>query len=291
MQLHKEQDQESAAESAAETATLAFYNRLFAAFVCSSNTGKLYEMPEFLESFSIQLMELSNQVRTLVTLQSVTVILMSSLANRTVLLPAKLQNSFFADKPRQQLVDFGKLLVELDGFLLNYFEHTESNRFGNFFKEEVYKILCTNVSERLRGRGYDEDAVRAIVDMNFDFKHVCGLIAQTERASIGSTKVNSLKTIYCNAIYDIIRHGRVFSANTSTSEPVRRASAGVENNFQHETNRAYGKFYAVDLVRDKIDKIVRDYYAVFNVCVEVHFQNMCLVLREFEEICAFERRL
>ncbi|KAG7841412.1 hypothetical protein KL942_001291 [Ogataea angusta] len=290
MQLHKEQEP-AGGEPTAETATLAFYNRLFAAFVCSSNTGKLYEMPEFLESFSIQLMELSNQVRTLVTLQSVTVILMSSLATRTALLPAELQHSFFADKSRQQLVDFGKLLVELDGFLLNYFEHTESNRLGNFFKEEVYKILCTNVSERLRGRGYEEKAVRAIVDMNFDFKHVCGLIAQTERASIGSPKVNSLKTIYCNAIYDIIRHGRVFSASTSTSEPVRRKSAEVENILQPETHRAYSKFYAVELVRDKIDKIVRDYYAVFNVCVEVHFQDMYLVLREFEEICAFERRL
>ncbi|KAG7812450.1 hypothetical protein KL921_001682 [Ogataea angusta] len=127
--------------------------------------------------------------------------------------------------------------------------------------------------------------------MNFDFKHVCGLIAQTERASIGSPKVNSLKTIYCNAIYDIIRHGRVFSTSTSTSEPVRRKSAEVENILQPETHRAYSKFYAVELVRDKIDKIVRDYYAVFNVCVEVHFQDMYLVLREFEEICAFERRL
>ncbi|KAG7881566.1 hypothetical protein KL937_001189 [Ogataea polymorpha] len=275
MQLHKDQEP-ACGEQTQERATLAFYNRVFAAFVCSSSTGKLYEMPEFLESFSIQLMELSNQVRTLVTLQSVTVIVMSSLASRA--------------EPGQQLVDFGKLLVELDGFLLNYFEHTESNRFGNFFKEEVYKILCTNVSERLRGRGYNEEAIRAVVDMNLDFKHVCGLIAQTERASIGSTKVSSLKTIYCNAIYDIIvLHGRVFSANTSTSEPVRRNSAEVEKIFHSEMHRAYSKFYAADLVRDKIDKIVRDYYAVFNACVEVHLQNMYLVLREFEEICAFER--
>ncbi|KAH3668397.1 hypothetical protein OGAPHI_002151 [Ogataea philodendri] len=297
MQMHKELIMQPD-DGTPETRSYLFFNRLFTSFLCSTNSAKVYEMPEFLDTFSIQFLDLNNQVRSLITLQSISVILMSSLANTPTVLPPQLANSSFAAKSQQQLIDFPKLLADLDNFMLSYFDQIECNRFNNFFKEEVYRILCMNVGERLSLSGYEKKAIDQVLELNLDQKHIGGLIAQIEKVNIGSTKVNSLKTIYVNAMASIIsaevgNHGRMYRdekyLRQSAGMFARLSSSEVENKLTEELQRAYSKFYGIDLVQDRIHAIVKNYYLLFDLCVEVHQETMCQVVREFDEICTFER--
>ncbi|ODV87432.1 hypothetical protein CANARDRAFT_21384 [[Candida] arabinofermentans NRRL YB-2248] len=269
-----------------------YFNKLFINFVCSANGMKRFEMPEHLENFSIQVMEISNAVKATITLQSLSVILVSYLKGEDVKIHQGVENTSFQGKKCHQLIDFRKLLVELDGFLMNYFDNGSTAKLGIFFKHEVFKILINNAKSKLLDCGLSVADTSSIIEWNFDSKYINGLIDQIEKVNIGSSNINSLRTIYSTAVSDIIlanmlNRGIIPNINSDldgyTFSPVSTSDFDSEKvlNLKKSLKVSYDKFYKSDLIISKLQQLVEDYYNVFNLCFEIYIDNLVPDMKEF----------
>lgn len=200
------------------------------------------EVPEVFQTFAIQLQELHGQMQSLIVLQSVTVLLAT----------------YFGEK--RHLLNFSKLICELDDFFRGYFGQ-KSSPLNFFFKGQVANILAANMREKHRGQPSEE--VEQLLARELDLEAIYGLVDQVAKTNIGSA--SSVRSVYAKTLKEIVKE---YGA-TKTTDKARLVELK-------------SRFYSSRVLSSQIDKAIADYYRVYDCIYEAYWDTLRSCCKEFE---------